>query len=495
MADTYRTRPYKPAAAIKKKRPAFRVRQTGDDLVAGTVHAAPANPAISPIASTPAVPAVRPSFVPQPEVEAPQVAGAPTKRPLRLWKWLLGAAAVVVLLYGARVAYSFWRFETQIYKPLPAPASNAVAAKPQATPAALAEPGPATSVAQVTSTPDAFSQLPPGRTNILIMGTDKRPNDPDHYARSDSMILLNLDAVDHKVRALSIPRDLVVSIPGYGQNKVNAAYLFGEYYKEPGGGPGLAVRTVSDFFGVPVDYYVSVNFDGFRKLIDTVGGIYIDVPYEIDDYHYPSDDEGDPFGELHVHFDAGLQHMDGKNALRYARTRHADNDFMRSKRQLQVMLATRRSATSVNLLPSLPSVIDQLAGMVETNIPFSKQAALAQLGYQLNASSIITSSIDAEMIMPATLPDGSEGLTLNMEKAQPMLDDFFGTSPAANAGDLQTESVTPTVTKAKVAAATATAVRKTVRTTVAGKRSTPTTTPQAEGGVRPVRPSSSTSNK
>jgi anionic cell wall polymer biosynthesis LytR-Cps2A-Psr (LCP) family protein len=186
------------------------------------------------------------------------------------------------------------------------------------------------------------------------------------------------------------------------------------------------LQTVSDFFGVPIDYYVTVNFEGFRKLVDTVGGVTIDVPYELDDYNYPSDDEGDNFGMLHVHFDAGVQRMDGKTALRYARTRHADNDFMRSKRQLQIITALRREAMSLDLVPILPTLIDQLTGMVETNIPFDQQLALAQLGSQIAPTDIITSAIDSEMIVPATLPDGSEGLKLDWEVAQPMLDEHFG---------------------------------------------------------------------
>jgi len=220
--------------------------------------------------------------------------------------------------------------------------------------------------------------------------------------------------------------DLVVDVPGYGLNKLNSSYLFGEYYGEPGGGKALAVRTVSQLFNVPIDYYVTINFDGFRNLVDRVGGVNIDVPYALDDYNYPSDDEGDPYGMLHVHFDAGLQHMDGKTALRYVRTRHADNDFMRNKRQLQVILGVRKSAMSLDLLPALPDLIDRLAGAVETNIPFDKQMAFAQLAYRLDSSSVLTSTIDRQMIIPTTLPDGTEGLKLDWQAAGPMLDEFFG---------------------------------------------------------------------
>lgn len=246
---------------------------------------------------------------------------------------------------------------------------------------------------------------------------------------------------------MSVPRDLIVTIPGYGENKVNAAYFFGEYFKEPGGGPALALRTLSKFFNVAIDYYVTVNFEGFRTIVDTIGGVNIDVPYELDDYQYPSDDEGDPFGILHVHFDEGWQHMDGKTALRYARTRHADNDFARSKRQLQVILAIRQKALSLDLLPSVPSIMDQLGGMVQTNIHLDQQLGLAQLGFGLSASSIITSSIDGEFVTGDYLPDGGEGLRLVRKTAQPMLDSFFGfdaATPTPEPKPTATPTRTPT---------------------------------------------------
>lgn len=343
----------------------------------------------------------------------------------RIVRWALGVALLLVLGYAGWVGYSFAQMQSRIFvalPPTPIPRAVQVAtAGANGTSVAGAVPSPTT---------NPLRYLPKGRTNILVMGTDKRPNDPEHYARSDTMLLVNIDTISPTVRVMSIPRDLIVDIPGYGKNKVNAAYLFGEYYQEPGGGQALAVRTISQFFNVPVDYYATINFQGFQKVVDTVGGIDINVPYAIDDYQYPSDEEGDLYGVIHVHFDAGMQHMDGKTALRYARTRHADNDFMRSKRQLQIITALRQKATSLNLLPSLPSLIDQLGGMVETNLPFDQQLAYGQLLYGIQPSAIITSSIDSAMITAATLPDGSEGLKLNWNIAEPMLNSFFGAATA-----------------------------------------------------------------
>jgi LCP family protein required for cell wall assembly len=352
-------------------------------------------------------------------------------------KWALGLVGVAALAAGGYGVFLLAKLQGVIYVALP-PTPTAMAAVIPTQPTAL--PGQPTPTLLPSPTVDYLRDLPAGRFNILLLGTDKRPNDPDHTPRSDTMLLANVDTISHTVRIMSIPRDLIVTIPGYGRNKINAAYVFGEYYHEPGGGPALALQTVSKLFDVPIDYYVTLNFDGFRAIVDAVGGVAIDVPYSIDDDAYPDDEDGDPNGTIAVHFDAGWQKMDGKTALRYARTRHADNDFARSKRQLQVMMAVRQKAMSLDLLPSIPSIIDKLGGLVQTNIPLDQQLGLAQLGFNMQASDIITSSIDGTMITADYLPDGSEGLKLDDQVVQPVLDQFFG-------WDTETPSPTPTAVR------------------------------------------------
>ncbi len=398
-----------------------------------------------------------PDLQASPAPQTPQ--GTPHERvrgagsPLSVWLWRavklsVALSGVLVVAYAGWLGYSFAKFQHDIYRPLPpTPTATVVPVSVQASPGVQAGGG----LPAPTPTPDLIRALPAGRFNILVLGTDKRPDDPDHYPRSDTILLVNVDTVSSTVRIMTIPRDLVVDVPGYGKNKVNAAYMFGEYYHEPGGGQALAVRTISEYFGVPIDYYVTVNFEGFRRVIDTLGGVYINVPYSIDDYNYPADDEGNPFGTIHVHFDAGWQYMDGKQALRYARTRHADNDFMRSRRQLQIIMAARERAISLDLVPRLPVLIEQLGGMIETNIPFDRQVALTRFAYSVEPSHIFTYTIDSSMILPTTLPDGSEGLRLNRAEAQPVLDEFFGMD-MSHAAALQAPSAkrnpTPTTTPA-----------------------------------------------
>lgn len=356
--------------------------------------------------------------------------------PWRVAGWVGLGLLVSVLAYIGWVAAAFLHLREEIYHPrLPTATVNPVVVKGTAT---------ALSVAGITVTPtaDPYENLPTGRINILVLGSDKRPDKAGLSPRSDTLILVNLDTQTRVVRMLTIPRDLAVEIPGYpGKNKINAAYFLGESENGPGGGPALAADTISRLLSVPVDYYVMVNFEGFLALLDTLGGVDLEVPSEIDDYHFPGEDPNDPFAEIHVHFDAGWQHMDGREALRYARTRHADNDFMRSKRQLQIIMAMKSKASSLDLIPKLPGVLDKLAGTLETDIPPDKQLSLLQAGFDLDPSHILTMTIGAELVTPLRLPDRSEALSLNVKKAKPLLDAFFGRQP--NATPTRTPTKTP----------------------------------------------------
>ena len=151
---------------------------------------------------------------------------------------------------------------------------------------------------------------------------------------------------------ISLPRDLFVPIPGFDYSgKINTAFFVGEVKHYPGGGGALAKKTVGEFLGYPIDYYVKVNFDGFVQAVHAIGGIDVNVPKTINDDQYPTID----YGYTTFHIDAGPQHLDGETALKYARTRHSDNDFQRDRRQQQVLLAIKDQVVKNGLLtPSVP---------------------------------------------------------------------------------------------------------------------------------------------
>lgn len=167
---------------------------------------------------------------------------------------------------------------------------------------------------------------------VLLLGVDARPGE-GFRARSDALMLVRLDPQQGQATLLSMPRDMWVSIPGYGQGKVNGAFFYGES-GQAGTGMALAKQTIGGAFGVQVDHAVVIDFAGFRSLIDTLGGITVDVPKEIYDGRFPTDD----YGYMVAHFLQGPQQMDGATALVYARTRHPDSDFERIKRQQLVLL-------------------------------------------------------------------------------------------------------------------------------------------------------------
>jgi LCP family protein required for cell wall assembly len=242
------------------------------------------------------------------------------------------------------------------------------------------------------------------RVNILVIGVDYREG--DQSARTDTMIIVSIDPKAKTVGMLSLPRDLQVSIPGYGDNKINAAYVFGELDKRPGGGIGLLQRTIRANFGIQIHYYGTVNFVGFEKIVDTFGGVTVDPRYPIQDDEYPTE----TYGYTSIYFPAGLQHLDGKSALQYARTRHQDLDFGRSQRQQEVILALRQQAVKGNLLNNFYKLFDVLKDSVKTDLNQDQIAQLANLGLGISDDKITQYTLQ-DLLTGAEGVDGSQYLT------------------------------------------------------------------------------------
>ncbi|HLV36311.1 MAG TPA: LCP family protein [Spirillospora sp.] len=188
-------------------------------------------------------------------------------------------------------------------------------------------------------------------------------------ARADSIILVGIEPRWFRVAMMSIPRDLSIDVPGYGLQRVNTVNMLGEM-EGAGGGPQLMKSGIQHSFGVKPDRYVRLDFKGFVRLIDAVGGITINVERPIVDYNYPTED----LGVMTVQFDAGVQHMDGERALIYARTRYADDDYRRAERQQQVI-----SALLGRLINPLhwPAVVGALSQAVDTDLTLWDMIVLA----------------------------------------------------------------------------------------------------------------------
>jgi len=207
----------------------------------------------------------------------------------------------------------------------------------------------------------------------------------------------------NRVSMLSLPRDLLVNVPGYGKNKINAAYPIGERKIGPGYGPALLKETVGELVGLPIDHFVLINFDGFKTLIDKIDGIYVDVPKALNDAAYPTDD----YRTIKVHFDAGRQLLDGDRALIYARTRHADSDFGRNQRQQQVLMAIFDRVREQGLLSQLTNIdqyTESMSDYIRTDLSRSDMLSLASMASRLNTESIQRYAIDPSMVVERHQP-------------------------------------------------------------------------------------------
>jgi len=274
---------------------------------------------------------------------------------------------------------------------------------------------------------DELPNLSKDRVNILLLGTDKRAQELG-ASRTDTMILVTVDPQNKTAGMLSIPRDLWVPIPGYSENRINVAHFLGERDKYPGGGPALAKKTVQYTLGIPIHYYVRVNFEGFERLIDAIGGITIDVKEAIHDTKYPDNN----YGYMTVDIPAGVQRMDGKTALQYARARHGSSDFNRARRQQDVLKAIRDKALSLDIpLTRIPEIFKLVGDSVQTDLSLSEMYTLAKLGREL-ARDIKSAVIDESMTTPQTTPDGASVLIPNRTRIREVINELFG-GPAPTA--------------------------------------------------------------
>jgi len=284
------------------------------------------------------------------------------------------------------------------------------------------------------------------RVNMLVMGLDYRDwsETPDGPSRTDSLILLTMDPQTKTAGMLSIPRDLWVNIPGYYEDKINTAYYTGEAYQLPGGGPGLAVKTVEGFLGVPIHYYAQIDFGAFVKFIDEIGGIDIHVKEEI---------IVDPLGPGNtVTLKEGVQTLDGATALAYARARNTGHgDFDRSDRQQQVILAVRDNILNYYTLSKLISralpVYQELSAGVKTNLSLRQALLLGYYVQKISPENIKRGVIqEPEYVYETVNVIGQYVLVPIPEQIKILTESIFGPTAAAAAPP-------PPIPEAAVAAA------------------------------------------
>ena len=258
------------------------------------------------------------------------------------------------------------------------------------------------------------------RVTLLLLGTDQRDGE-NAPPRTDTIIVATLDPVAKTAGMISLPRDLWVNVPGYGNERINASFELGEQAKR-GGGPELTRKTVEELLGVPVHHYALIGFAGFQKLVDQVGGVVVDVERPIKDNEYPDAS----YSLRRIFFQPGLQRLDGESALWYVRTRHADSDFGRARRQQQFLLGLRRQALQFNLLPKAPAILAALSDTIKTDLKPAEILGLARAAKDLDSGAVVSRVIDETMTTHWVTPAGAQVELPNKDAVKRVAQEVFG---------------------------------------------------------------------
>ena len=228
--------------------------------------------------------------------------------------------------------------------------------------------------------------------NILVLGADYRKGDIKY--RTDSMIVAHVDPQAKKIWLMSIPRDTRIEYPGVGPIKINTAHVYG--------GPKGAVNAVEDLTGMKMNHYLEVNFKGFKKAVDAIGGVWIDVPVAINDRQADQSP-----GKRASKIDAGYQRLDGEHALTFVRARHqfADQDFSRMKNQQLFFLALADQVGKVGNVAKLPQMVSAVAPYIQTDMSLVDMIKMAQALRGTGRENIYTATLKGEWKSPFIYPD------------------------------------------------------------------------------------------
>jgi LCP family protein required for cell wall assembly len=287
-------------------------------------------------------------------------------------------------------------------------------------------------------------QTPKERINVLVLGLDRRPREGDAPARTDTMFVVTVDPKTKTAGILGIPRDLWVEIPtrdggAFYNERINTAYITGETQRYSGGGPALAKRVIERAIGKKMHHYVIIDFEGFVRMIDELGGIDVDVQEEIyDPYYSRTELPGDYYP---LHFAIGLQHMDGETALDYSRTRFGSSDLDRIRRQQQVIFAAIDRALQQRLIN-----IDSLVGLwrrykdaIDTDVNDLQAPGFASLAAQIDPANIAALSIGAATRGWVT-PQGASVLLADKAMVEQIVEALFSDQAAPEAALVEVQN-------------------------------------------------------
>lgn len=258
--------------------------------------------------------------------------------------------------------------------------------------------------------------------NILLLGTDQR--ELGSVGRTDTIMVLAIDAPNNRAALISFPRDIYLAIPGVGYSRINTAYGFGEE-RQPGGGLPLLMSTIERNFGIPIERYARIDFSGFEDVVDALGGVDVTVDCPLYDeliYRYFETYTLEP----------GTYHMNGQQALYYARSRKTTDDFDRARRQQRVLLAIRDRVLDANLLPRVPALWLAMRDMVDTNLGPAEIADLAKLGASLGGRDLRGMVIRHPLVTDWTTPQGGMVQLPDLPAINTALDNVWERAPLQN---------------------------------------------------------------
>ena len=253
------------------------------------------------------------------------------------------------------------------------------------------------------------------RVTFLLLGTDRRPG--EEASRSDTIMVFSVDPGTSSMALISIPRDLCVEECKTALDRVNGIFL-----RE---GPESMAEAVGELLGVEIDYYVTINFEGFEEIVDTLGGIEIDVYQEFDENFLVAGSEE----VVRLKLEVGMNRLDGPTALMYARSRMANprSDWDRICRQQQVLLAVKAQVLTVRAFVLAPSLIRTLVTAVETDFPVTEIPPMAKLILAIAPEHPMLRVVDhgSGTILGHEGEDGAEMLTPDPEKLIKFVQDIF----------------------------------------------------------------------
>ena len=257
--------------------------------------------------------------------------------------------------------------------------------------------------------------------NFLLIGSDRRPTGTSH--RTDTLLIAIVWYREGQVSLISIPRDLWIYIPTVGMQRINTAYQSGESEDYPGGGMGLLKDTILQNLGIRIDHTAMVEFDGFRRIVDTLGGVDVPVACAYTDWRLisPELDQNDENNWWLYTVGPGQVHMDGDLALWYARSRSKSNDFDRGRRQQEVLRILFQKALQTGTFAKIPQLYNDLSSTVITDMSLGDMLSLAPYSVNFTSANIRSYYIRPPYVEPWTTPGGAAVLLPQEDALNQML--------------------------------------------------------------------------